>query len=247
MELCSITPVNNSQWMYELPYVMTLTHLAEKHPTYVELCKNRKDNYVITDNSIIEMGNSFSMDRVYEAAKALNSNEIILEDDYPNGPLTIKAIERGLNWVVNNNHLGEFKLQAVCHGRNSSEFKETFNYINSIKEIEVIGIPKVLSSWAPFGVRASLADIFTNTDKEIHYLGTWYSLKELIELPEDLRKRIRSCDTCLPSYYTINNMNILENRKGTIDLEKEYPKFIKENYNRTLKTFEQYYKEAIDA
>lgn len=247
MELCSITPVSNSQWMYESPFVMTLTHLAEKYPDYVEICKNRKNNYVITDNSIIEMGNSFSMDRVYKAAKALNSNEIILEDAYPDGELTIEAIERGLSWIVKNNHLGEFKLQAVCHGRNLTEFKKTFDYINSIKEIDVVGIPKVLSSWAPLGIRASLADIFTNTNKEIHYLGTWYSLKELIELPEDLRKRIRSCDTCLPSYYTINNMNILENRKGTIDLEKEYPKFTKEDYEKTLEIFKQYYKEVKNA
>lgn len=245
MKLCSITPVDKSKWMYELPYVMTLSHLVEKYPKYAEIAKNRDNNYVMVDNSIIEMGSSFSMERIYNAAKSINANEIILEDAYPRGPETIEAIERSLKWLSNNNHFGEFKLQAVCHGQNEKEFRETFNYINSIKEIDTIGIPKVLSVWAPKGERASLANIFTNTDKELHYLGTWNTLKELVDMPEDLKNRVRSCDTCLPSYYAIYNMDPMENRKGTIDLEEVYPGLTKDKYYSVLETYNLKYNNKI--
>lgn len=242
MQLVSITPKNLWYKMLDQPIIMSLSHLIEKYPEYKDLLKNRSnDQYVMVDNSIIEMGSSFSMERIYNAAKSINANEIILEDSYPNGLNTIKAIDRSLNWLVKNNHLGEFKLQAVCHGRTDAEFLETLKYIKNIKEIDVIGIPKVISLWARDGERKSMARFFTDTDKELHYLGSWNNLKELIDLPRSLRDRIRSCDTCLPAYYAIKNMSVLKDREGTIDLEKEYLELTEESYENKLKEFYLYY------
>ena len=80
MEICSICPRNGWEWKYEKPMVMLLAHLIEKHPDYTELAANRDPSiYAIVDNSIVEMGSSFSMERVYEAAKKVNANEIILD------------------------------------------------------------------------------------------------------------------------------------------------------------------------
>lgn len=243
MYLISIVPVNKIDWALKDSMLMILAHLVEKYPEYRNKIKNRKNNqYIILDNSTIELGTAFSMDRLYKAAKAINADEIILEDFYPEGPKTIEATKKSIQWLKDNNHLGEFKLQAVCHGRNREEFIETFNYLNSVPEIDVIGIPKVLATWAK--ERKELADIFTKTDKEIHYLGSWYSLKELLNLPKKILSKIRSCDTCLPSLYVIQNKSVLENREGTIDLEKDYPELTKQRYDEKLEEFKQEFLKA---
>ena len=236
MDLCSITPVNKAQWMFTQPRVMLLTHLVEKYPEYEKLASS-SSSYKILDNSLIELGDSLNMERVYKAAKKVKAQEIILMDSYPDGPKTIENIKKSLKWLIENNHIGEFKLQAVCHGRNLKEFKETFDYINNNPLIDVIGIPKVLSSWC--GERWKLFDIFKNTSKEIHFLGSWYSLKEILDMPKEVYDKVRSCDTCLPSLYIIQNKNIRENREGTIDLEKDYPALTEKKYFSLMNKIEK--------
>lgn len=236
MDLCSITPVSRAQWMFTQPRVMLLTHLVERYPEYTELAF-KSNSYKIVDNSIVELGDSVSMERIYETAKKVKAQEIILMDAYPDGPKTIEAIKKSLEWLVENDHIGEFKIQAVCHGRNLEEFKSTFEFINNNPLIDVIGIPKVLSSWC--GERWKLFDIFKNTSKEIHFLGSWYSLKEILDMPKEVYLKVRSCDTCLPCLYVIQNKDIRENREGTIDLEKEYPILTEEKYNSVMNKIEK--------
>lgn len=237
MKLVSITPKNGWNWMFEQPIAMCLTHLVQKYPEYKEMVKNRPENcYVMLDNSIVELGESVSLQNILDAAEEVKANEIILRDSYPNGEKTIERIKEDIQYLRDNNLIGKYKLMAVCHGENIEEFKKTFNFINSIPEIDVIGIPKVLSRWV--GERAKLSNIFMNTNKQLHFLGSWYSLKELIDLPKDVWDRVRSCDTCLPSLYVIQNKTVLEDRDGTIDLEKEYPELTKEKYESKLKEFQ---------
>ena len=237
MEICSICPKNGWEWMYEKPMVMLLAHFIEKHPDYTELAANRDPSiYAIVDNSIVEMGSSFSMERVYEAAKKVNANEIILEDSYPKGPETIESIKNSIQWLKDNNHIGKFKLQAVCHGENEDEFIKTFEFINSIPEIDVIGIPKVLSRWC--GDRANMAKYFLNTDKEIHFLGNWFQLGEFLRLPSEVKSKVRSADTCMFALSVIQNKGFYEDRDGTIDLEADYDELTKEKYDELLKKFE---------
>lgn len=237
MKLVSITPKNGWNWMFEQPIAMCLTHLVQKYPEYKEMVKNRPENcYVMLDNSIVELGESVSLQNILDAAEEVKANEIILRDSYPNGEKTIERIKEDIQYLRDNNLIGKYKLMAVCHGENIEEFKKTFNFINSIPEIDVIGIPKVLSRWV--GERAKLSNIFMNTNKQLHFLGSWYSLKELIDLPKDVWDRVRSCDTCLPALYVIQNKTVLEDRDGTIDLEKEYPELTKEKYESKLKEFQ---------
>lgn len=235
MNLCSIVPVNHADWMYEMPDVMLLTHLALKYPEYKELA-SKKSNYKILDNSVIELGEAFDISKVYKVAKEVGANEIILEDCYPDSTKTIEAIKRSLKWLKDNNRLGEFKLQAVCHGANEEEFKKTFDFINTCDEIDVIGLPKVLSTWC--GERWKLYHIFKNTNKEIHFLGSWYNLKEIYSMPKEVWNKVRSCDTCLPSLYAIQSKHVWEDRDKTIDLEKDYPELTYDKYSRVLEEFE---------
>ena len=236
MDLCSITPIDKAEWMYECPTVMLLTHLALKHPDYCEIARNHT-NYKILDNSIIELGHAFSIEKVYNTAKAVKANEIILEDAYPSGEKTVEAIKRSLKWLKDNNHLGEFKLQAVCHGETLEEFLRTLEFIDKCPDIDVIGIPKVLCTWV--GERYRLWEYLKNTTKEIHFLGVWDNLHEIYSMPPEVWKKVRSCDTCLPSLYAIQHKHIWEKREGTIDLESSYPALTRERYDEVMAEMEK--------
>ena len=241
MKLVSITPKNQWELMFEQPIAMGLTHLVQKYPdTYAEMARNRNKNcYLMLDNSIVELGESVTLKEILDAADKVQANEVILRDSYPNGPRTIERIKEDIQYLRDNNLTNKYKIMAVCHGENIEDFKATFEYINSVPEITCIGIPKVLSKWC--GDRANLANIWMNTKKEIHLLGAWYTLGELIRLPQEVRDRVRSCDTCLPALNVIQNIGIYDERNGTIDLEKDYPELTKENHDNMMKEFDKEY------
>ena len=238
MQLVSITPKNGWEWIFTQPYAMCLTHLVMKYPEYAEMIKNRPDNcFTMLDNNIVELGESVQLQDILNAAEKTHANEIILRDAYPLGSPTRQRIKEDIEYLREKNLIGKYSIMAVCHGENLEEFKKTFNFINSIPEITTIGIPKVLCKWLPSRSRAELAPIFTQTDKQIHLLGSWFNLAEEIEWPVEYRNRIRSIDTCLPSYYIISGKDISEDRDGTIDLEKEYPELTKEKHDNIIKEY----------
>lgn len=216
MEFCSITPVKNLELMYERPYVMLLAHLSQRNPLYRDYARN-SHNYKIMDNSIIELGSAFSMEALVREAIACDVDEIILPDVFRNGEATVASVRESIDWLREHDLLGRFKLMAVCHGKGSVELHHTFRQLIDMPEIDVIGIPKALSTWVTS--RVSGAEYMaTQTDKAIHLLGCLKSLSEIRELSPD--SPIRSMDTCLPALLSIYGMDTWDDRKGkTIDLE----------------------------
>lgn len=241
MDLCSIIPVAQSSWMYKNPRVMLLTHLVEKYPEYVDEALKHPNTYKILDNSLIELGGAVSIERVVKAAEKVKADEIILCDVFRDAEGTITNAKKSIEWLRENDLLGKYKLQAVVHGSTLEDFKRCFNELNAMPEIDVIAIPKVTSSyeWCADHRRASLFNIFKNTDKEIHFLGSWYNLEEIYNIPREVWERVRSADTCLPSLYVIQNKHVWENREGTIDLEKNYPELTEEKYDKVMDELEQ--------
>lgn len=239
MELISITPKNGWEWMYEQPMVMGLTHLVKKYPEYKELAKKRSENcFLMLDNSIVELGESVTLQDILEAANEVHADEIILRDAFPKALGTRQRIAEDIQYLKEHNLTNKYSIMGVCHGESLEEFKETFNFIDSIPEISTIGIPKVLCKWLPSRSRLELAEIFTKTNKQIHLLGSWFNLQEQIDFANSKYAcRIRSCDTCLPSLYVIQNKPITEDRDGTIDLEKKYPELTKEKYDKVLEEY----------
>lgn len=219
MKICNIVPLKYNYLMYQQEYVMLLCHLSMTNKEYVEQAKNSK-NYKIMDNSIIELGKSFDLINLIEEARKCKANEIILPDVFQNGKLTLELVKSSIQYLKENNLIGEFKLQAVCHGNTIEEFENSFRELNKIEEIDVIGIPKILSK--TFGNRCNLYDIFKDTNKEIHLLGCWESFNELTVLPEEAFSKIRSLDTCLISLLSLRNKDIFNAERPieTIDFNE---------------------------
>ena len=239
MNLCSITPVKQCAWSYEAPMVMLLTHLVERHPEYVKEALKHPNTYKILDNSLIELGESLTMERLVSAAEIIKADEIILPDVFRDGPATIESTKKAIEWLKMRNLIGKYKLMVVCHGNNEEEWANCFNQLNQMEEVDVIGVPKVTATWLKDNNRKNLSHVFLNTTKQIHLLGSWYNLAELLRLGKNVWDRVRSADTCLPSLYVIQNKHIWEDRAGTIDLEKDYPELTKEKYDKVMDEFER--------
>ena len=236
MFLCSITPVKNKELMYDRVCVMLLAHLSEKYPEYSEMA-SKSSCYKIMDNSIIEKGNAFNLKDLVNEAHKCKANEIILPDVYKDAKETVKKVKESIKWLKNNWCYYDFQLMAVCHGNNKEEFEWCFNELNNIKEINVIGVPKVINKWC--GSRNNFMYLYQKSKKQIHYLGAPDNFNELVELKDNLNKLlIRSIDTCLPSLLAIEGKSYLDNRREvTIDLEKE--EIPLENYKKIIEDIDK--------
>lgn len=221
MELCTITSKGYWDKMYDQDCVMLLTHLALKYPEYTKLATQGRGRfcYKYLDNSLIEAGESLSIKDVFKAAAAVQPDCIILPDVFKDGAGTIAAIEEATKWLEANELEQEYCYMGVCHGKDKKEFQETYEYLNAHPYITHIGIPKVITTWTS---RASLFDIWGSTEKYIHFLGAWESLAEIRELPDEVRAKVTSIDTCLPELIALQGKAPGEEREGTIDLEEEY-------------------------
>lgn len=237
MVLCSIVPVRYSSFMYhDRPLAMLLAHLTSDS-SYVAQALINDNCYKIMDNSLIELGEAFGINDVLEAADKCLADEIILPDVFQDGDATVEVVKESIDWLRAAGRLHDYHLMAVCHGKDMEEFTRTFKALASIKEIDTIGIPKIVCSWAK--TRAVFAELFATTRKEIHLLGVYDSFKELGTFrPEDLSS-IRSVDTCMPALFaSTGETDVFASRNGaTIDLIKgdidifDYQKIIDELHN----------------
>lgn len=204
MQTVNIYPLLNTNRIYEQEISMALTHLVEKYPGYAE-CFRKYHGYKILDNSLIEVGSAMSLKRVLYAACLIDADEIILPDVFKDGPGTIKSVQESLEFLATHAYK-ERKLMAVCQGATRQEFIDCFYELNRMKEIDVIGIPKVTSIQFDTG-RKGLEYLWTLSDckKEIHLLGLHNSFSELTQYKDT--SKIRSCDTCLASLLAYENVS----------------------------------------
>jgi len=214
---------------------MFLTHLVESHQSYKTFAKNFK-GYKILDNSLIEIGRSIYIERVYNAALAIAADEIILPDVFRDGPATLTATWAALEKIkkLEETYGVKFKKMAVAQGKTLDEFTNCFNRLSRSTQIDVIGIPKVVAKMLPQG-RPGIEYLWQNSEKDIHLLGIWYSFEELgrFKYPE----KIRSVDTCLASYFVENHMPIDSTRADGFTIDLEMAQIDEEEYKKCQMKF----------
>lgn len=222
MQLINIFPLGNICLEYQQNMHMYLTHMVEKYPLYAKIARE-SEGYKILDNSLIELGGAVDLGRVLKAAATIGADEIILPDVFQDGPATIKAVLTSLNQLreMYPNSDWPYKLMAVAHGRDETEWRDCYNQLLSMRDIDVIGIPKVCAKMHPGG-RPYFVNNFCHLEaKEHHLLGLWYSFSEFMEY-ENL-SAIRSCDTVLMGFMAKYHLNSTATRPDgfTVDLEHD--------------------------
>lgn len=227
MQIAFISPIDDLGYDYT-NYHMALTHLVLKYPDYADHYKKLvgQGSFVMLDNSLIELGEAASLEKVLEAAAIINPSEIVLPDVYKKGNDTVNAVD---NALIKLRQLAEkngpenynFQLQAVCHGETEEEWKETWHRLQQYRELGTIAIPKVTEH--QFGSRTPLVKwaLDNNDDeKEIHLLGCWSDINEFKDYTLDMKEKIRGVDTSIVYHCAIDNTDTKPDWK--IDLEKSY-------------------------
>ena len=201
---------------------MFLTHLVEQYPEYVKFAKKER-GYKILDNSLIELGDAVSMSRVFEAAQLIDADEVVLPDKFLNKKETLIRALNGLDQLLKlEKESGRtFKKMAVIHGKNEQEWFECFHFLNSIEQIDVLGIPKVTHKLHPKGRPYFVNNILKHTRKEIHLLGIWCDFYELDYIRDP--NWVRSVDSSLVPLYIKNNRSLdyIRPDHEKIDLEND--------------------------
>ena len=226
MYLINIFPLGNISMEYEQKLHMFLTHMVEKYPAYVAAAED-VPGYKILDNSLIELGGAVDLDRVIKAAEIIGADEIILPDVFRDGPATLKAVEDSIAALNKKypNRSWPFKLQAVAQGKDEDEWVYCYASLLENPDVDVIGIPKVLSKMHPQGRPHFVNSYCALYRKPHHLLGMWYSMTELLEY--DQPEAIRSCDTVLMGFINKYDMNFWGVRPDghTVNLETDVIKY----------------------
>ena len=222
MQLINIFPLGNICMEYTQDMHMYLTHMVEKYPQYANTARDAR-GYKILDNSLIELGGAVDLERVLNAAKVINADEIILPDVFQDGPATVKAVRESLQYLTDKwpNRDWPFKLMAVAQGATIEEWHTCYQELLAMPDVDVIGIPKVLAKMHPQGRPYFVNELCNLRRKPHHLLGLWYSVSEFADY-RDLNL-IRSCDTVLLGFMAKYGMSSIGVRPDgfTVDLEND--------------------------
>lgn len=137
-------------------YHLLLTHHVLEYPERFRnlFGSGKYQNTIIMDNSVVELGDAVSDDKVYEAAeivRGLNGSSItnwvypVLIDVMADGPATRQASAASWSWWRENHP--DYSPMAVLQGNDWKSFTETADFFllnPDFKGLENVGIPRIL-------------------------------------------------------------------------------------------------------
>ena len=227
-------------------YHMALTHLVLKYPKYAEFYKQKRleGEYVILDNSLIELDGSMTIEDVLKAADIINPDEIVLPDVFLDRKGTMAEVQRAIGYLKNIDPVHKpYNLQAVCHGKNVREWQRCFHYLDELPEIDCIGIPKVTHTIFPNGRIDAVKYAMENrvNDTEIHLLGMWENADEFRYYTNKEKNFVRGVDSSIVPHCTIENQSFANGEffkpNWKINLESQYDldvNLLKENQSKFM-------------
>lgn len=238
MILNSLTPKGCHDWMYDSTHVMLLTKFVRSDDDYVQAALSHPECYksiAISEADIYD--DEFTVADFCDLADSVNADELVLPYRFADTSVDgLDVIKMTIEYLKSEGLLNAYKLMAICKATDEYDFYNKFNILNNIPEITCIGIPAF--NWT--NSRANLYNIWKNTDKEIHFLGAGKSLKEIIDLPDEVFYRVRSCSTSLPFKYALSGKSILEDSMLRLPLNKKYPKLTRKKYDMVMKEYMNY-------
>ena len=143
LHIAHISPISYCQKLSDegmLPrYRMVLAHLVLKYDSYkMVYCNESHGNYTILDNSAFELGESIDYDSFIKAIRAIHPNEIVLPDVLLDSEGTLRRMGEFIDRY--GSELANVSLMAVPHGKELSQYIDSYERISSLDCISCIGI-----------------------------------------------------------------------------------------------------------
>ena len=174
MNAAVIAPVGLLERYCTTEYHLALAHLMgdEKYLEFYHKAA-RKGEFVILDNSVIELGKPVEAVDLMAAVEAFQPNEVVL-CDFPQNPAATESWARQFGPAFKE-RWPDLKLMAVPQWQYKGVIESWLaNYVELIRYdfVDTVGIPKFLGEYRP-QVCAIIDEMGTAADKEYHLLGTW--------------------------------------------------------------------------
>lgn len=154
-------------------YHLVLAHLINQRGDYKNFWRQQAaaGNFIILDNSVIELGHPMPREDLTKAVNSLLPTELVLQD-FPLDPQKTykEAYEQGQYWKEK---YPDMSLMVVPQWYGSKDLESWFDSLYDLALLEwvdTIGIPKFLKDKRPMAVsRLNL----NRPDMQYHLLGTW--------------------------------------------------------------------------
>lgn len=194
---------------------MALAHLT-KHSEYKDFYRKQseKGNFVILDNSIVELGKAVDIDYLLSVAQDIRAHELIFPDVFDDAEKTLQEAKKAMVKFKGITHI---RKAAVCQGKNLKEISNCAKELINLG-IDTICIPKrstLLNPNARAIITKSIDKLVGQSKVQVHWLGVWNNLIEIYnfynEFMVDLEfTKVRSCDTQWAALVTKNNYSVCE-------------------------------------
>lgn len=166
-------------------YHLCLAHLCQDENTYSTFYREASDRgeYVILDNSIIEMKRPMTNTSLLRAIDLVQPTEFVCQD-FPRDPPTTHfwAMEKGQELKK---RYPEMKLMVVPQWNNSKllgDWWQSFLWLKELPFIDTIGLPKFIREGRSLMLQNINKSPDLRRDKEFHLLGTWGNPLEILDL-----------------------------------------------------------------
>ena len=158
---------------------------------------SERGEYVILDNSIIELGQPMATDELLRAIDLIHPTEFVCQD-YPRDPATTHfwAMEKGAELKK---RYPDMKLMVVPQWGQGKVFEDwwaSFLWLRNLPFIDTIGLPKFIRGGRGVAAQRLEQDPMLRLDKEFHLLGTWGNPVEVRDMTR--YKWIRGVDSKAP-------------------------------------------------
>lgn len=222
--------------MYDKNFIMLLSS-AHTDSEYIKQALEHDDCYKVLKNDMKDI--DFST--YFRIADKYKASEVVLLDKELDGSGTIEYAKEQIEWLRERNLLGEYVLQVVCYAESLEEFKTNLMQIAALPEVKVVGLPKTLSTWCPNANRKDLIALVREAGKQVHLLGFWYSMQELLDMPYSSLRLIRSADTTLYALSALEGSSVFKDRRGTtLDTSHCYVGLFREAYDNVMTDYFQH-------
>jgi hypothetical protein len=171
-------------------------------------------DFVMLDNSVIELGEPVELTRVLYAGRRIHANEIILPDVLMNKDATLEMLQRDLDhldFLMQHSDFAHYKprVQAVPQGATIGEWFDCLDrMLHHVVQgrIHTIGVPRCTNDLAD-GTRSQIlsqlhGQFGGEPPFEVHLLGLSDNVTELLEY--EAYNWIRGVDSKLPIRCGIN-------------------------------------------
>jgi hypothetical protein len=205
-------------------YHLCLAHLCQDLNPYSEFYRDAvaRGEYVILDNSIIELRRPMTETQLYTAINIIRPTEFVCQD-FPRDPPTTHF------WAMHKapelkKRYPNMKLMVVPQWNESrllGDWWASFLWLKELPFIDTIGLPKFIREGRYYVTQDIDKDPALYRDKEFHLLGTWGNPLEVKDMAQ--YEWIRGVDSKAPVRFGQSGVTLHPERGLLADFRDEIP------------------------